>query len=422
MNRSAQHTFEPEEIMAYLDGQLGATEAASVAAHIERCTQCQAIAGQLWRISDRLLNFQVEPCPDLLSRKILEVSNAEHQSQIEPEPPKLKPIPRGPRGWVWVFTSISILVGLALLVIPKTFPTKPTPAQGARYQEGHGLGSAAKTPPNPQGVERLETTGVAGGLGDQALSSLSLNGQPLTDQQSQALPGGSGEVRAAMIVKTASMTILASDYDQASGAIARITTQHGGYVEDITANTQPGAARSISSVLRIPEAQLESFLADLRRLGHVEQETHHNQEITGPYVDLTARLRNARATEQRILNLLRTRTGNVGEVLQAEQELARLRGDIESMEGQRATMEHQLRYATVSLELNEEYRQKLNPQAFTTRTRIRNSLVAGFQNLEDSLLSVGTFLFAYGLSILFWLALAAGPFWFIWRRLRRPKD
>jgi anti-sigma factor RsiW len=420
MNR---HEFEPEEIMAYLDGELGANEARSAAAHIEHCVECQAIAGQLWRISDRLLDFRVEPCPKTVDRKVLEMAATRHQGQKEAQPSELRTTPRAVPGWVWAPASIAILLGLASLIIPKRLPTNPAPQQTAASGQAPVVEArpSVLVPPTASTSAARDLNGMFEGS-DRALSSFSVNGQAaLTDQQAKLPESGNRELRPPMIVSRASLTILASNYDQASGAVERLTTQHGGYVEDITTNTQTGQARSMTATLRVPDKQLEPFLADASKLGHVEQETRKNQEVTGPYLDLAARLRNARAAELRILNLLRTKTGNLGDVLQAEQELARIRSDVESLDGQRATLEHQLRYATVSLRLDEEYRRELNPRAFTTSTRIRNAVVAGLQNVEDSLLALSLFLFAYGLPILFWLALAATPSWFIWRWVRRVK-
>ena len=229
------------------------------------------------------------------------------------------------------------------------------------------------------------------------------------------------ESRGPMIVETASITILATNYDQASGAIQRVTAQHGGYIQDMTADTRTGIARSVSATLRVPEKQLEAFLVDLRELGHVEQETRNNQEITGQYMDLTARLKTARATERRITELLESRTGKLSDVLDAERELARIRGEIEITEGQRANMQHQVSYATVQVQLNEEYREQLSARTYSTGTRVRNSLVNGFRNLAGGVVALVIFLFAYGPSILFWSALFGVPGWFVWRHYRRPR-
>ena len=222
-----------------------------------------------------------------------------------------------------------------------------------------------------------------------------------------------------MIVQTASLNILATNYDEASAAIEKLAAAHGGYVEKLDAKAQTGNARELSASLRIPAKQLDAFLADVRKLGHVEEENRSNEEVSDQYVDLQARLKSARATEQRLIELLGTRTGKLQDVLEAERELARIRGEIESMQGQSVLLVHRVNYATVEVNLNEEYRQVLGSGAISTGTKLRNALVEGFRNLRDGAVALLVFLFEAGPSILFWLAILLVPAWFAWKRFRR---
>jgi hypothetical protein len=73
-------------------------------------------------------------------------------------------------------------------------------------------------------------------------------------------------------------------------------------------------------------------------------------------------------------------------------------------------------YATVQVELSEEYHQKLQSQSMGAK--LRNALLAGVQNLLDGIVALLIFLLNYGLSILFWLALILVPAWLILRRMR----
>ena len=111
---------------------------------------------------------------------------------------------------------------------------------------------------------------------------------------------------------------------------------------------------------------------------------------------LQARLKSARATEQRLIELLGTRTGKLEDVLEAERELARIRGEIEGMQGQSAILVHRVNYATVQVDLNEEYRQVLGSGPVSTGTKIRNAAVEGFTNLEDGAVALVVFVFAVG--------------------------
>lgn len=456
MNRSTQHAFDPEEIMAYLDGELEAYQATTLASHLEHCPECQMIAAQLRQVSDRLLDFYIEPSPAKLGDRVIESSSEAGESAPTSSPGEGKPRQRLVRGLIWGFASVLVAAILVWMGTPNLLRSRMSAEQASEIgrrrileQRGVPVDNArvggSPTPSHSNGLQTLSTPGATAdsngnfhGLGDHAQSSV--DGQPATDRAEGVIggaPGGTAgksaeadqaqgiqapEIRGPMIVQTASITILAQNYDQASAQIQLLTAARGGYVQDMTAESRTGTARSVSATLRVPYKQLESFLGDLRKLGHVEQETRNNQEVTDAYIDLTARLKTARASEQRVIELLSTRTGKLSDVLEAEQELARIRGEIESMDGERAHMEHQVRYATVQVQLNEEYREQLNPESFSTGRRLRNSLVEGLGNLAAGITGTAIFVFAYGPSILFWLGLFAIPGWFIYRHLKKMKS
>jgi hypothetical protein len=57
------------------------------------------------------------------------------------------------------------------------------------------------------------------------------------------------------------------------------------------------------------------------------------QDVGEEYTDITARVANSHRLEGRLIDLLATRTGKLSDVLEIERELARVREEIERMEG-----------------------------------------------------------------------------------------
>lgn len=430
MNRSSDHAFEPEEVMAYLDGELKPQQAAALASHLEHCSECGVLAIRLRQISERMLDFHVEPGSTTLEAPIVSaldsgVANRTPKLQLGATPGH-RPVWRK---FGWAFGSIAVMLTIGYLAVPNLMRSKMSPEQALEVGRRRILEEAAT-----QRYSDVDTTRSIAGRDVRTWTNLRptssaapirvegvVGGVPGGPSQEQASGIEAPELQGAMIVQTASITILAANYDQASAAVERIAAQHGGYIQDLTADTRTGMARSVLATLRVPVKQIEPLLADLRRLGHVEQESRNNQEITGQYIDLTARLRTARATERRVTELLRTQSGKLSDVLDAERELGRIRAEIESMQARRANMEHQVSYATVQMQLNEEYREEFDTRTFSTGTRLRNSIVEGFRNLGTGVISLLIFLFSYGPSILFWLILGGTLAWIIWRWYRPLK-
>ena len=68
MNRMT-HPIEPEEVMAYLDGELAADRAAIAAAHLGECAECQGLVAELRNISQNLNTWKVDPPESAIPRR-----------------------------------------------------------------------------------------------------------------------------------------------------------------------------------------------------------------------------------------------------------------------------------------------------------------------------------------------------------------
>ena len=152
-----------------------------------------------------------------------------------------------------------------------------------------------------------------------------------------------------MILRTAQLTVVVQNLDKARAGMDQVVKRYSGYVGDLTISRRPAmAARKLTANLRLPAAQLDAAIAELKTLGRVESESQSGQDVTAQYVDLEARLSNARKTEQRLIDLLQQRTGKLSDVLEVETELSRVREEIERMEGERRLLSKQVEYATLS--------------------------------------------------------------------------
>ncbi|MFB3920307.1 MAG: DUF4349 domain-containing protein [Terriglobia bacterium] len=219
-----------------------------------------------------------------------------------------------------------------------------------------------------------------------------------------------------LISYQASMTIEVKEFDDAKTKLRQIMDAEGGYVAQANFVETPNQPKQANLVLRVPAAKLATILNQVRELGRVRKEDLNSEEVTEQVVDLEARLKNARSTEQRLIDVLNNRTGKVGDILQVEQEIARTREQIERMEAQRQNLMKRVEMATVTLSLAEEFKAELQPAPLGTLRQLRNALVDGWENFSGSILAIVFFLARYGLSLVLW----AGLGWVSWRLVRGP--
>lgn len=209
-----------------------------------------------------------------------------------------------------------------------------------------------------------------------------------------------------MVIRNARLTIVTRDFDTARSRIEMIAQQSQGYLDQLTVRGETGSGKRLSAVLRLPSGQIGSGLSELRKLGSVQEETQNTVDVTAQYADTQARITNARNTEQRLLNLLRERTGDLADVVNAEREVSRVREEIERMEAQQKDTVNKVQYATIQIEVSEEYRAAIEPDVPSAGTRIRNASIEGYQGALESALGFALFILRYGPALLFWAAVA----------------
>ncbi|MFW6174306.1 MAG: DUF4349 domain-containing protein [Chloroflexota bacterium] len=168
-------------------------------------------------------------------------------------------------------------------------------------------------------------------------------------------PGGAGlDVDERMVVRNADMSIVVEDVEDAVGRVTAAVDELDGTVLESRRQGQGEDFQSAFMSFRVPSERLDEALSRVREIaGSVESERVTSQDVTEEFVDVQARLENLRATEQRLTQLYE-RADSVGQVLEVERELTRVRGDIESLEGRLQVLQRTTATSRVNLEIRPE--------------------------------------------------------------------
>lgn len=204
------------------------------------------------------------------------------------------------------------------------------------------------------------------------------------------------DIAPAMIIRTGRATIQADSLPIALAAVRRLAAGVGGYVANTTIDEGGDRPHSGTLEVKMPADRFDDALAGLRPIGKVEDVNVSAQDVGEEFVDVAARVDNARRLEQRLLDLLATRTGKLSDVLQVERELGRVRGEIERMEGRLRYLRAHAAVSTLTITVHEPYpvvgeRGSLSVLAEAVRRAWRNFvlLVAGAIAALGTLLPLG---------------------------------
>lgn len=154
------------------------------------------------------------------------------------------------------------------------------------------------------------------------------------------------------LIREADMTLLVQDITKAIEQIEQVTKHLGGYVAEVSQSRGSDGKWSAELTLRIPSERYSEALSRLRQLGEIGSFRDKVQDVTEEFIDLEARLRNLKRSEQHLLELLK-RSGKVSELVQIERELSNRRSEIESLEGRLRYLTHQVTFSTIRVSLVE---------------------------------------------------------------------
>jgi hypothetical protein len=157
----------------------------------------------------------------------------------------------------------------------------------------------------------------------------------------------------------------------------------------------------------------------LKVLGRVEGESQGGEEVTQQYVDLQARLANAKHMEQRLTDMLRQRTGKLSDVLAVEVQIGRVRGEIERMQAEKKELTKQVQFASLNATVKEDYKAPMQMAPPSTSNRFRNAAIDGYKSVVEGFVDVLLFLLSAGPSLLVWAAILFFPALWAWRKLKK---
>src|SRR5256884_93938 len=195
-------------------------------------------------------------------------------------------------------------------------------------------------------------------------------------EQAEAKPGETPALAQAnrKLIRNAAVQLEIVSFDDAVQKITALANEERGYVATTSSEKQANGKLRGTVVVKVLPENLDRFLQKVRGLGELKNQTLGTEDVTKAYLDTDARLKNAHVIEQRLVDMLKTKTGKVSDLLQVEKELGRVREDIEKMQGELKYWDSQVQFATVTVSLAEKEMEE--PAAFLIKERSQLALYA----------------------------------------------
>ena len=155
------------------------------------------------------------------------------------------------------------------------------------------------------------------------------------------------------LIRSAIMHMEVESVETTLEALSAIANSMSGIVAGSQLFADSDEAQRGVLTVRVPSANFESILKEIKILGDVKQSSVSTRDITKEYTDLETRLIVKQKMEKRLLHLLETRPGELPDVLTVERELSRVITELESMKGDRRYYDQQVAVSTITIHVSE---------------------------------------------------------------------
>ena len=207
-------------------------------------------------------------------------------------------------------------------------------------------GSFAGPVPTTPALAVGRVRGATGGGAEKAMMQSAPPAAPMAQASQPVAPG--------MVIRNGDVSVEVDSVELAMDRLRQLASALGGYVGNVSTHTGEHEVRSATLELKVPAARFDDAMSGMAPLGKVERSTATAQDVGEEFVDLTARVENARRLEARLVALLAQRTGKLEDVLAVERELARVREEIERYEGRLRFLSSRVATSTVVATVHEK--------------------------------------------------------------------
>ncbi|MGF1460740.1 MAG: DUF4349 domain-containing protein [Leptolyngbyaceae cyanobacterium] len=240
------------------------------------------------------------------------------------------------------------------------------------------------------------------------------------ERDSSAVPSIANAQPSTQLIKRATLTLEIDDVESTLETISGILAQHQGELLQLSdTDARADDPRTVDLQLRVPQANLNVVLKSLKALGQVEHQSVVAEDVSTQLVDLQARVRNLRKSEESLLGIME-RSGSIPDVLEvSRRELSTVREAIERHEAQLKKLQTQVTYSTIALTLME------SGAIATEASPIRDTLGQTWQAASSSMqsLSIGLLQIAlWGLAFSPYIGILLLCSWLSFRYMKRPSD
>ncbi|SDK23614.1 DUF4349 domain-containing protein [Natronincola ferrireducens] len=343
-------------VSSYVDNYLDEKEKQNFERHLQQCESCRMEYENFKMVIDTVNEIEEIPLPKNFT---VELGKRLREESI---PKKKETIAKK---WKW---AGGIAAGLALVVMSASILTNVS----FRGSNSFMMKSADMAP-----RESAAEYGMTAYDGGETRELFDIQGDVITeeemDKENKAIPtGGTGFTAsppnemenlkietARKIIQKGRISLEVENFDEVHGKVLELVKESGGYIQlnevyyySINRENPEESLKSGNMELRIPSTGFMEIFEDLKSLGVPIEENTSGIDITETYRDIDNQVENLKIQEERLRDILR-RADRVEDLLQVENELNRIRTQINSLSSTLKSYDNLVALSTIELNIRQ---------------------------------------------------------------------
>lgn len=374
-----------ELITAQLDGELSEADRIKLEEHLVSCESCTVAFEELKAINLTMGETPMLALPigfeEELHLKLIKAKNEMQQKEKVGLWDKIKQTILNKSFYAGAATvmAMGLIVFVASNSLPNAMSAKEMAVTSESYDEADFAGVQNKAMPPTVTFTSEDATADYAGVE-------SVNASPKGAEPYLETANNNAYRQERLIIKNAYLNLDVESFDEVFNTIANSVEALGGYLESSnswivnTVNNREFKHGEIT--LKIPANDYEGALENIKSYGRVVQERLDADDVTKAYRDTASQIENLKITEARLQELLK-QAKEVDDLLMIENELTRIRYQINSFSDQLQNWEYLVDYSTVTIELNEV--EALDPKIKPIDETLWDKAKTGFINTINTI-------------------------------------
>ena len=418
-----------EQLSLYIDGMLLQQESLVLEAHIRECKDCREELSMLREMVASCQGLEEKEPPEylypMIASSLRRSGKGKWTSSLRSK--WFKP------GLVSAVAVLLIAVAVKGILPDMTKKMATDMAAPAPEAPAADTYSAAQNREftlkmmEESGRSGMAGAGIAGAEMDMKEAEMASDGGTFSAATAPAAPGD--QLTAAQhdrkIIKNADISLEVQDFKNQFDAVQRMAEEAGGYVESSRSYIRKHAAAEGErefmegeAVIRVPSTEFGGCLDRIAALGKVTNRSTYGSDITLQYMDIETRLKSKQVQQERLIEIL-SKAERVEDILNIENELSRVRTEIESLGTQLRGWDNLVQYSTIRVFMTEVDPKDTRVSGLKV-DNIWDRMRRGFIRTTNAIMDMIEIIIV-GIGYALPVAILAGIAYLVWRKIRVSK-